>query len=132
MNGLLVAIGGGIGGGFRYFLSAAAIPYLIGNPEFPLATLLTNISGAFLIGIAFGISERGHLPTKGWSFFAIGMLGGYTTFSTFTFEALELFAHGQYQPLFLSFLTGPVGLVAVVLGVVLMKGVRHKEHGSER
>ena len=127
MNGLLVGLGGAIGGTVRYLLSVAVIPALIGNPAFPLATFLANISGAFLIGIVFGISERGYLPTKGWSFLVIGILGGYTTFSTFTFEALELFMHGQYQPLLLSLLTGPVGLIAVGVGVVLMQGWRDKE-----
>ena len=124
MNGLLVAVGGGIGAVVRYFLSATLIPSLAGNPEFPLGTFLVNISGAFLIGIAFGVSERGYLPTKGWSFLVVGMLGGYTTFSTFTFEALELFVRGQHQPLLLSFLTGPVGLIAIVIGVALIQGWR--------
>ncbi|MCA1838582.1 MAG: fluoride efflux transporter CrcB, partial [Actinobacteria bacterium] len=114
MNRLLVAVGGGIGGVVRYFLTATVIPSLAGNPEFPLGTFLVNISGAFLIGLVFGVSERGYLPTKGWSFLVVGILGGYTTFSTFTFEALDLFVHGQYQPLLLSFLTGPIGLIAVV------------------
>jgi CrcB protein len=126
MNGLLVALGGGIGAAARYLLAATLIPSLAGNPEFPLGTFLVNVSGAFLIGIAFGVSERGYLSSKSWSFLVVGILGGYTTFSTFTFEALELFVPGQYGALFLSFLTGPVGLIAVVLGVALVRWRRGK------
>jgi fluoride exporter len=108
----------------RSWRRAAWVQELAGDPNFPWGTFLVNISGAFLIGIAFGLSLEGYLFSGGWSFLAVGAFGGYTTFSTFTLETLDLFTNGNYQGVFLNLLSGPVGLVAVALGVVLIEGLR--------
>jgi fluoride exporter len=119
---LLVTLGAAIGSFARYKIGAW-VQELAGDPNFPWGTFLVNISGAFLIGIAFGLSLEGYLFSGGWSFLAVGAFGGYTTFSTFTLETLDLFTNGNYQGVFLNLLSGPVGLVAVALGVVLIEGL---------
>ncbi len=83
-----------------------------------------NVSGAFLIGIAFGLMREGPLaPDKIWLFVVVGILGGYTTFSTFTLETLQLFEAGNFAAVLLNLLTGPVGLLAMVIGVLLIRGL---------
>ncbi|MCA1838583.1 MAG: CrcB family protein [Actinobacteria bacterium] len=123
MEYLLVALGAAIGSFGRYQIGAW-IQGLAGDPNFPLGTFLVNISGAFLIGLGFGISERAYLFSGAWSFLAVGTFGGYTTFSTFTLETLDLFTRGNYRGVLLNLLSGPIGLIAIAVGVVLIEGLR--------
>ena len=92
---LILAIGAGsfIGGVFRYLLSV-----LIQSKTttlFPLGTLTVNILGCFLIGIVFGLFDRGQISNEWKLFFATGVLGGFTTFSAFSFETFTLFREGH-------------------------------------
>jgi len=77
-----------------------------------------------VIGVAFGMSQKDILSTGAWAFLVIGILGAYTSFSDFTLESLELFTHGEYGEVLLNLLTGPVGIIAVFLGVILTSGLR--------
>ena len=122
MNILLVALGGAIGAAARY-QAAVWIRDLLGNPDFPWWTFIVNISGSFLIGIAFGLmKEAAFAIDKTWLFLAVGALGGYTTFSTFTLETLQLVAAGNFGVALLNLLTGPVGLIAIYVGVIIVRG----------
>jgi fluoride exporter len=123
VNTLYVALGGAIGGTARYVIDTSILG-LAGNPDFPLGMFIVNITGAFLIGVAFGISQKDILSTGAWSFLVIGILGAYTSFSDFTLESLELFTHGEYGEVLLNLLTGPVGIMAVFLGVILTRGLQ--------
>lgn len=89
MNVLLVALGGGIGAALRYGVSLLPI-----SGEFPGATLLTNIIGAFVIGLIAG--QAGKLPSGGVLFLKTGVCGGFTTFSTFSLETVMLLQNGRY------------------------------------
>ena len=74
---------------------AAALNHLL--PTLPLGTLLANLTGAFLIGVAFEfIAHHATLPMEYRLFFVTGFLGSLTTFSTFSFEAVELLQGGSY------------------------------------
>jgi fluoride exporter len=92
---ILVAIGSGFGGMARYGLSGAIAQRVSGG--FPLGTLLVNVSGALAIGIFFGATGAQWLPFAGppWHhLLTYGFLGGFTTFSTFSLETLDLFRTG--------------------------------------
>src|SRR5579884_1190420 len=85
---LLVTIGGALGASSRYLLGGW-IQSQFGS-QFPWSTFTINISGAFLIGIVFGFVDKGILSTNARLLLATGILGGYTTFSTFSFETISL------------------------------------------
>jgi fluoride exporter len=123
VNILFVALGGAIGGTARYLIDTSLLG-LAGNPNFPLGMFIVNISGAFLIGVVFGISQKDLLSNRAWLFLVIGILGAYTSFSDFTLQSLELFTNGKYGEVLLNLLTGPVGIIAVFLGVILTSGLR--------
>lgn len=91
MRFLFVGLGGGLGAMLRYALSC--IPY---KGTFPVLTLITNISGAVLIGLLAGIASRKGLSENALLFLKTGVCGGYTTFSTFSLEAYQLFQNGNH------------------------------------
>lgn len=96
MGYLAVAIGGAIGASLRYFLGnlASSSDLLKGN--FPYATFAVNILGSFLIGVLYVlIVERAGLPSYWREILIVGFCGGFTTFSTFSLDAILLWQAGQ-------------------------------------
>jgi CrcB protein len=92
-NFLLVGLGGAAGSMFRYALS-----WLLpkGIHGFPWATLLTNLSGCFLIGLLAGMMPESHwLRRTGWFLLGTGFCGGFTTFSSFALESVVLMQEGM-------------------------------------
>ena len=92
---LLFALGGSLGAMGRYALAL----WLGGNPTgaFPVATFTANVVGSFLMGVAFIlIVERGLLPAEWRYFFMVGMLGAFTTFSTFSMDTVLLLQQGAW------------------------------------
>ena len=89
---LIIGLGSFIGGISRYLLSLL-IQAKTTSP-FPFHTLIINITGCFLIGIVFGFFDKGQISEEWKLFFATGILGGFTTFSAFSFETLTLFKEG--------------------------------------
>lgn len=104
---LLVMLGGAVGAMLRYGLGAW-VQGLLG-PGFPWSTFLINITGSFLIGLVLRLSLEGALSPEWRLFLAVGMLGGYTTFSTFSWETLTLVQQGEWFKAFL-YVTGSVVL----------------------
>lgn len=101
MTYLLIALGGALGSVARYGFSVAITSRL--GPAFPWGTLVVNVAGSFLIGMAFGAIEPGSRwqvsqATRDFvnQFFMIGILGGFTTFSSFSLQTLALMREGQY------------------------------------
>jgi CrcB protein len=85
-----VGAGGFVGSLFRYWL-AGAVHAVLPAPRLPWGTLAVNVLGCFAIGLLGGLAEtRGVLTATGRLFLLIGMLGGFTTFSTFGYETLAL------------------------------------------
>lgn len=92
MEFLFVALGGAVGAMARYAISL--IPVKSG---FPFLTLATNIMGALLIGFVVGIaSGKNEVSENTILFWKTGVCGGFTTFSTFSLEAYNLFDDNQY------------------------------------
>ena len=114
---LLIGSGGFFGSIMRYLVSGW-IYRLAGSSDFPFGTLAVNIVGCFIIGFLNGMSENYHLFTPETRLFVfIGFLGGFTTFSTFGFEAFSFAHDGQFMNSFFNiFFHLLLGLTAVWLG----------------
>lgn len=118
MNVLLVAIGAAIGGVARYLIGGWLASLL--GPDFPWGTVFVNVTGSFVIGVVLVLVQGGALPAGARPFVAVGILGGYTTFSTYSYETLELMTDGNYGVAVINvFVQLVLGLIGVYLGVVL-------------
>ena len=119
MNTLLIFIGAGMGGICRYWISNGM--YFLFGRAFPYGTLAVNISGCFLMGFLFVviIDRWIGLEAPLRSLVLIGLLGGYTTFSSFSIETIILFESGALLSAFLNiFLSVTLCIVATWLGVI--------------
>jgi CrcB protein len=86
---LLIALGGAIGTILRYLTSLLAVRWF--GPEFPYGTLIVNLSGAFIIGLVQELSaETAVISDNTRLFLTTGMMGGLTTYSTFSYETVRL------------------------------------------
>lgn len=104
---LWVCLGGAIGSGARYLVSQAALS-LFGS-SFPYGTLTVNVVGSFLIGLVMHVAlETALLSPTLRIFLTAGVMGGFTTYSTFNYETLQLVAEGDWQ-------LAAVNVVATVL-----------------
>lgn len=116
-----VALGGAIGASLRYISGLAAIRVF--GPGFPWGTLFVNVAGSVLMGVLVVVlAEKG--GTRYAPFLMTGILGGFTTFSAFSLDALTLFERGQVG-LAAGYVAGSVVLAlgGIVLGVTLARGV---------
>ena len=110
----ILAVGAGsfLGGAGRYLVSSAMKGL---GKGFPWATLTVNLVGCFLIGLLWGVFGRNGTESSNWALFlTVGLCGGFTTFSTFSKEALVMLQGGN--------LWGFVGYIAVslVVGIALV------------
>ena len=116
---LLVGLGGFLGAIARYALGGWAAEKW--GAGFPYGTLLINVSGSFVLGLflTVGASRLGIDPR--WRlFFAVGFLGAYTTFSTFTYETVQLLLANNWRPaLAYVGVSNVLGVGAALLGVGL-------------
>lgn len=117
-NTLLIFLGAGIGGVLRYWVSN--IIYWMTSRQFPYGTLVINISGCFLMGLLFVLIIEHFDGPQLRSFLLIGLLGGYTTFSSFSIETLNLFENGAWMSGFLNiFFSVILCIFAAWLGVLV-------------
>lgn len=116
---VVVFLGGGVGSALRYWLSGSVYRFI--RPTFPYGTLVVNVGGCFLIGFLMAIfEERFVVQPLLRLFLTIGILGGFTTFSTFSFETIELLREGSTAGGLYNILFSLVGcLTATFLGNVL-------------
>ncbi|MBF0226154.1 MAG: fluoride efflux transporter CrcB [Desulfobacterales bacterium] len=118
---LLVLIGGGIGAVCRYSVSLLSVKLL--GVRFPWGTLFVNLTGCFLIGICFALSERvTWLNPSVRLFFMTGFLGGLTTFSTFALETVIAERKGSDPISLINFFANNViGMIMVLAGIWIVQ-----------
>jgi CrcB protein len=94
INYILVSLGAAVGGGMRYWISNVIHKFL--PFTFPYGTLAVNLMGSFVLGLLiFGFDEKELLNQHLKVFLTVGFCGGFTTFSTFSFETFSLFRDSQ-------------------------------------
>jgi fluoride exporter len=107
VNALLVFLGGGLGALLRFLVGKWSLAAF--GAVFPIGTLSVNIAGSLAIGLAIGaLDEVGHAARL---FFVTGILGGFTTYSAFSLDALTLWQRGQG------------GLAALYVGLTIIGGL---------
>ena len=121
MRFVIVAVGGAAGAVARYAVTLAVA--LFWKKEFPLATLLINVTGSFILGLFATFAAEKSMIDPAWRLLiATGFVGAYTTFSTFEYETQRLAESGALGWGIVNVLTSIVaGFLAVQLGVMLAR-----------
>ena len=124
---LWLGLGSGLGGCLRYLLDLLALN--VGLAAFPVSTFLISVSGSLLIGYLAGVWASGDALSPRscrWHFWITGLCGGYTTFSTFSWQVLDLVRAGQ-GTLAGAYAAGSIafGMLAVWFGLSLAMRVNN-------
>ncbi len=120
---LLVAVGGAIGSLLRYYVGLGSVRLM--GPNFPWGTLTVNVVGCFVIGVfAEMIARRFDASTELRLLLITGFLGGFTTFSAFSLDAITLFERGEILAggIYIAASVG-LSMLAVIAGLGLMRAL---------
>jgi CrcB protein len=120
---LAVALGGAVGSVVRYLTNIGAGKFL--GTDFPYGTLIVNIIGSFIIGYWMeSMALRWNVGMELRAFLIVGILGGFTTFSAFSLDAILLLQRGQTTQA-IMYICGSVllSLLATVLGIICVRGL---------
>ena len=120
MRFMLVLVGGGVGSLLRYGVSGV---FSKTGSGFPLGTLLVNLTGSFLIGLFWGVSEKAVFGHPNWkTFIFAGVLGGFTTFSAYGLESFGLLREGKPALALANILLSNIlGIALVILGFLISR-----------
>jgi CrcB protein len=117
---LAIGLGSFIGGVSRHLLTQFVQGRIVS--VFPFGTFAVNIIGCFLIGIVFGLGEKSQLSDDWKLFLTTGLLGGFTTFSAFSNETIQLLRDSEYlHAAVYSASSVGTGLLATMLGIFIIK-----------
>ena len=118
---LIVGLGGFLGSSSRYITSIIVSKYF--SSSFPLASFIANIIGSLLIGIILGYAIKYQIKESNLILFlTTGFLGGYTTFSAFAFDNMQLLNSHNYSVFFLNVvLSIIIGIAAAFVGFSISK-----------
>ena len=121
MHWISVALGGALGAVCRYWVSICLLP--VTSYKFPFATLSVNVAGSLLMGVLYVlIVEKGGLPEQARNILMVGFLGAFTTFSTFSLDAISLWQNGaQLMALIYVISTVVLCLVAIIFAIWLTR-----------
>lgn len=117
-NLLLVLIGGALGAGLRYEVGRFSLRTL--GPGFPWGTLTVNLVGGLLMGLLAGTFARTGANEQLRMFIAVGVLGGFTTFSAFSLETFTMIQRGDVTMAALYALASVVGSVLLLFAGVMI------------
>ncbi|GHU65080.1 putative fluoride ion transporter CrcB [Bacteroidia bacterium] len=118
----LIGLGSFFGGTSRYLLQQYIQARFLS--AFPFGTLAVNLTGCFLIGLVFGLANKWNLGTEWKMFLATGFLGGFTTFSAFSNETINLIHDEQFIHAILYVLASVLlGLAATAIAYIITKNV---------
>ena len=110
---LWVMLAGGVGSGLRYLAGLA-----MAGATFPYSTIIVNVIGCFLLGLVAQVAATGNLSTEARVVIAVGLLGGFTTYSSFNQETLTMMTSGAYGAAAINVAATLIGgLAAGALGV---------------
>ncbi|GIV59053.1 MAG: putative fluoride ion transporter CrcB [Rhodothermaceae bacterium] len=111
----LIAAGGAVGAVLRYVLSGLIQQWA--GPDFPWGTLGVNVAGSFVIGLLWALAEYASFGPRWTPFVFVGVIGAFTTFSTYALECVNLLRDGEVRLALLNLLASNLlALGAVVLG----------------
>ena len=121
MNFLIVFLGGGIGSMLRHGVNVLSARWL--GTGFPYGTLTVNVTGSIVMGLLAGYFAFKGEATQSWRLFLMtGVLGGYTTFSAFSLDAILLYERGQIgQALAYVAGSGAVSIFGLFAGLMLIR-----------
>ena len=112
--------GGALGTFLRYYVSG--VSYKVFDWTFPVGTLVVNLAGSFFIGLLWGIFESLNMSPNIRIFLFVGLLGGFTTFSSFMLETLNLYRDGEIKMAVYNILANNIfGIIVVIGGFLLSK-----------
>lgn len=123
MRLLLICLGGALGSGARYLVQTLAFRSL--GPDFPYGTMVVNVTGSLLIGVVQQVGLAGvGLSDTARLVLTAGVLGGFTTYSAFSYETVALLASGAWGRALLNVsLTTASCLLACALGIALGRAI---------
>ena len=110
----LVCLGGAVGSGLRYVVSSLALRAL--GPDFPFGTLAVNLVGSFAIGFVQEAATRSAISEDARLLLSVGVLGGLTTYSAFSYESVRLLQIGAWTRAAVNV----VGTTVLCLGLAVL------------
>ena len=114
LNYLVVAIGGAVGSVVRFWISTLLTERF--TETFPIGTLVVNVTGSFIIGVLAALAKSDAISHSARAFLMVGVCGGYTTFSSFSLQNLQLLQNGNY---YYAGLNTALSLLLCMVGVWL-------------
>ena len=121
MNAITIAlifVGGGIGSVLRYIIG---LPFKMGTVSLPIGTLLANISAAIIIAITFALANKSNISPRTLFFLTTGLCGGLSTFSTFSFETVQLFQQQQFTWAVINICITNIACIGLIAGISTFK-----------
>ena len=114
----LIFVGGGIGSVLRF---AIGLPFKQWNISLPIGTLLANLSAAVIIGLTFTFASKTNLSPRTILFLTTGLCGGLSTFSTFSWETLQLFQQQQFGWAIANILISNIACIGIIAAISVTK-----------
>lgn len=120
---ILVGVAAALGSMLRYAVDQV-VQRRTGGVVLPLGTMTVNAAGSLVLGLATGLTLKGHLSSVGLAVIGTGLCGGLTTFSTWTYETLRLLEDGSVQEALINVVASlALGLALAAAGLFLASHV---------